>query len=253
MNLISNTTKVLKSSRIVNYLFCSFLSNRKCSNTAQLHNFTETSSLLTRRLVINPTTFQILDRSYSSDRSSHKDKKSKKDGKGKVFLSDDELSQVINVENFKKQLSRTVDKLKEEYVKNLSLRTSAGAIESLKIQCDDEEYTLNELAQVSRKNPKLIVLNMVNFPQTIPAVLDAISKSGFNLNPQQEGTTIYIPIPPLTREHRENLSKSARTLFVKTNDELRDIQNDIIRKMKRQKCDFSEDLIYNAQQQVSIV
>lgn len=33
------------------------------------------------------------------------------------------------------------------------------------------------------------------FPQAIPAALQAISKSGLNLNPQQEGNTLYIPVP----------------------------------------------------------
>ncbi|RZC31953.1 RRF domain containing protein, partial [Asbolus verrucosus] len=36
---------------------------------------------------------------------------------------------------------------------------------------------------------------MAVFPQTIPAALKAIQKSGMNLNPQQDGTTLFIPIP----------------------------------------------------------
>lgn len=54
---------------------------------------------------------------------------------------------------------------------------------------------MQELAQIVRKNPKLIVINMGVFPQAIPAALEAISKSGMNLNPQQEGTTLYVPVP----------------------------------------------------------
>jgi ribosome recycling factor len=36
---------------------------------------------------------------------------------------------------------------------------------------------------------------MSSFPQAIPNVLQAIQVSGMNLNPQQDGTTIFIPVP----------------------------------------------------------
>jgi ribosome recycling factor len=54
---------------------------------------------------------------------------------------------------------------------------------------------LQELAQVGRKNPQLAVLNLVSLPDAIQPVLLAIRESGMNLNPQQEGTTIYVPLP----------------------------------------------------------
>lgn len=65
----------------------------------------------------------------------------------------------------------------------------------LPINFDGTEHTLQELAQIVRKNPKTIVVTMSVFPQAIPSVLKAIDKSGMNLNPQQDGTTLYIPIP----------------------------------------------------------
>jgi ribosome recycling factor len=63
------------------------------------------------------------------------------------------------------------------------------------VSLDGKEYELQELAQIVRKNPKTIVINMTSFPQAIPAALQSIGKSGMNLNPQQDGTTLFIPIP----------------------------------------------------------
>lgn len=71
----------------------------------------------------------------------------------------------------------------------------SGAIDSLKVSLDGKDYTLQELAQIVRKNPKTIVLNMAVFPQAIPAVIQALQKSGMNLNPQQDGTSLFIPVP----------------------------------------------------------
>lgn len=71
----------------------------------------------------------------------------------------------------------------------------SGSLESLKIEFEDEEYILQDLAQISRKNPKTLIINMSSFPQLIPVVLKALADSGMNVSPQQEGTTIIIPIP----------------------------------------------------------
>lgn len=70
-----------------------------------------------------------------------------------------------------------------------------GSIESLPISFEGKDYVLQDLAQVVRKNPKTVVINMSAFPQVIPTVIQAISKSGMNLSPQQDGTTLFIPIP----------------------------------------------------------
>jgi ribosome recycling factor len=70
-----------------------------------------------------------------------------------------------------------------------------GTIETIPVSLDGKEYELQELAQIIRKSPKMIVVNMTSFPQAIPAALQSIGKSGMNVNPQQDGTTLFIPIP----------------------------------------------------------
>ncbi|KAJ8981858.1 hypothetical protein NQ317_017536 [Molorchus minor] len=87
------------------------------------------------------------------------------------------------------------------------------------------------------------------FPQAIPAALNAIQKSGMNLNPQQDGTTLFIPIPKVTKEHRENLAKNAKMLFVKSKDSIRDIQMKYIKQTKR-KDGVSQDLSRNVEAQL---
>lgn len=68
-------------------------------------------------------------------------------------------------------------------------------MESLPVTFDGDEYVIQDLAQFVRKNPKTLILNMTSFPQAIPAVLESLKTSGMNLNPQQDKTSIFIPIP----------------------------------------------------------
>lgn len=119
---------------------------------------------------------------------------------------------------------------------------------------DGNEHELQELGQIVRKNPKTIVINMIAFPQTIPAVLAALNKSGMNLNPQQDGTTIFIPVPKVTKEHRENLSKNAKTLFLKCRDSIKGVQTDHIKKLKRpQTPAISSDDVHAMQGQITAI
>jgi ribosome recycling factor len=177
-----------------------------------------------------------------------KDKKKEK-GKSKVAINESELSEALNVESLKNQMQKALDLLKNDFLKHLSVRTNAGSIEGLPIEFDGKTHTLQELAQIVRKNPKMLVVNMSVFPQAIPAALKAIEKSGMNLNPQQDGTTLYIPVPKVTTEHRENLAKSAKTLFIKCRDSIRDVQVKQVKSLKK-KDKLSQDTARNFEQQV---
>lgn len=164
-------------------------------------------------------------------------------------LPDEQLKEFFNVDALNEQMQKSINTMKDEFIKNLSLRSTTGSIETLKISWDGKEHEIQELAQIVRKNPKTIVINMLAFPQMIPAVLTALEKSGMNLNPQQDGTTLFIPIPKITKEHRENLSKSAKALFIKCRDSIKDNQNKIIKKIKSQ-TDISKDDSFSIQTQI---
>lgn len=42
-----------------------------------------------------------------------------------------------------------------------------GNIENIIVKIDGEDYPLNELAVISKKNPNLIAINMSDFPEVI--------------------------------------------------------------------------------------
>lgn len=181
--------------------------------------------------------------------SKGKDKKKESKNPTKVFINEEQLASVINVDNLKTQMEKCMTLMKDDFMKNLSLRSTTGAIETLKVSADGKDYELQEIGQIIRKNPKTIVINLIGFPQLIPNVLQALSKSGMNLNPQQDGTTVFIPVPKVTKEHREMLAKNAKAIFIKCRDGIKDVQNDFIKKVKR-KADISADLNHQVQGQI---
>ncbi|KAG8230042.1 hypothetical protein J437_LFUL000878 [Ladona fulva] len=179
-----------------------------------------------------------------------KDKKKSDKGKKHVSVDESALAELVDIGTLRSHLQKTVDVMKDEYIKQLSLRSTTGSFENLKIKFDGSEYTLQDLAQIVRKNPKTIVVNLSSFPTAIPPVLEAIQKSGMNLNPQQDGTTLFIPVPKITKEHREALSKNAKSLFIKCRDSLKDVQTKFIKGLKG-KDHVSKDDVFSAQQQIT--
>ena len=104
------------------------------------------------------------------------------------------LGEVFDVDDLTAQMNQAIENMKSDFIKNLTVRSTTGSFEQIPVKIDDKDYQLQELAQIARK-PKLIVLNMSAFPTAIPHVLKAIERSGLNINPQQDGTTLFCPIP----------------------------------------------------------
>lgn len=176
--------------------------------------------------------------------------KPQRGGKVKTaLLTDEELADIINISHYHRELNEAAEKLKQDFFKHMSIHSIAGSIDTLIVNIEDGEYPLNELAQISKKNPSLIAINMAGFPEGLKPVLQAINESGMGINPQQEGTMLYLPVPKITREHRENMAKNAKSLFVKAKEEVRHIQNYYVKEAKN-KTDLSEDLVHSAVSQI---
>jgi len=166
-----------------------------------------------------------------------------------VTVNEEEIGSVVDVGSLKTHLNKLMEQMKDEFTKQLNVRGAAGALESLSVEFEGEVYPLQELAQVGRKNPQLAVLSMHSLPDAIQPVIKAIRDSGMNLNPQQEGTTIYVALPKVTREHREGMAKNAKAIFNKYRTNFHGVQNKFVKQCKNQK-DVSEDLSFNVQQQI---
>ncbi|CAG7732595.1 unnamed protein product [Allacma fusca] len=167
-----------------------------------------------------------------------------------IRVNEDEMSELIDIEAYKSQLDELTEQMRNDFVKQLSVRNAAGALEQLEVEFDGEKYPLQELAQVGRKTPQLAVLNLSSLPEACEPVMKAIHDSGMNLNPQQEGTTIYVHIPKVTREHRENLSRNAKSLFTKYKAAFQTVQNRYIKQCRSNKDGVSEDLVFTVQKQI---
>lgn len=181
--------------------------------------------------------------------------KQKKKGGPAIDIDEDEMMLVIPFNDFKEQMNEIKENLRIEFVERISTRTASIVLEGLMVEIDEnEKVPLKEIAQMSRKSPTLIVLNMVQFPEAMKAAIKAISESGSGLQPQQEGTMIYVQVPKVTREFREQLAKNVKQVTTKAKDDLRKLQGKFLsaanKKKGRPGSGISDDLVYQTIEQL---
>nr|XP_060613768.1 ribosome-recycling factor, mitochondrial [Anolis sagrei ordinatus] len=125
-----------------------------------------------------------------------------------------------------------------------------GALDHIMVSTKDGKFPLNQLGQVSLKSPQLILVNMSNFPESTAAAVKAIRESGMGLNPEADGTLLRIPVPKVTREHRESLAAVAKQLTNKAKDSLRKVRAAAVSRTKKAKGTVSEDTVRLIEKQV---
>ncbi|VDP12438.1 unnamed protein product [Soboliphyme baturini] len=135
---------------------------------------------------------------------------------------------------------------KGDYRQQLSVRVGVKAFETLKVQLSEtESVPLNHVANVSLKNPQLVIINLSSSPQLVKQAVNAIIASGLNVSPQQQGTVLYAPLPRPSREHRERLAKGAKLIFNQLQKNLRHIQHTHELRLRKLEGSVSKE-IYNA-------
>uniref|UniRef100_T1DLG5 Ribosome-recycling factor, mitochondrial n=1 Tax=Crotalus horridus TaxID=35024 RepID=T1DLG5_CROHD len=179
-------------------------------------------------------------------------KKAKAKGKGqvRVNINTSLVEDIINLEEVNEEMNSVVKTLQENFNKTLSIRTNPGALDSITVTTKDGKFPLNQLAQISQHSAQLLVVNMSSFPESTAAAVKAIQQSGMNLNPEADGLLIRVPVPKITREHRENLVTVAKQLTHKAKESLRKVRTGAVNQTKKAKSTTSEDTIRLIEKQI---
>ncbi|XP_039618754.1 ribosome-recycling factor, mitochondrial [Polypterus senegalus] len=180
-------------------------------------------------------------------------KKTKAKGKGhphaRVSINSALVEEIINLQEVAEEMNAVIKNL-EDYNKSLNIRTSPGALDHIVVATKDGKFPLNQIGQISMKSPQLILVNMSSLPEATESASIAIRESGMNLNPEVDGTVIKVPVPKVTREHREHLAKLAKQFTNKAKESLRKVRTNAISEAKKSKASVSEDTIKLIEKQI---
>ncbi|XP_028273080.1 ribosome-recycling factor, mitochondrial [Parambassis ranga] len=168
----------------------------------------------------------------------------------KVNINSALVEDIISLDEVKEDMAAVLSALEDDFTRNLSIRTSPGSLDHIVVTTKDGKFPLNQLGQLSMRSPQLIVVNMSSFPEATAAATRALRESSMNLNPEVDGTIIRVPVPKVTREHRENLAKLAKQFSNKAKESLRRVRLNAITQVKKAKEGHSEDTIRLVEKQI---
>ncbi|XP_076981739.1 ribosome-recycling factor, mitochondrial-like isoform X1 [Tamandua tetradactyla] len=182
-------------------------------------------------------------------------KKAKAKGKGqsqtRVNINAALVEDIINLEEVDEEMRSVMETLKVNFNKTLNIRTSPGSLDHIPVVTVDRKLALNQTGQISMTSPQLILVRMASLPGVYTAAIKAVRESGMDLDPEVEGTLIWVPTPKVTREHRETLVKLAKQNTDKAKGSLRKVSTNAMNKLKKAKHKTSEDTIRLLEKQTS--
>jgi ribosome recycling factor len=108
----------------------------------------------------------------------------------------------------KQKMLASVETVRRELAAMRTGRASLAILDGIRVDYYGNPTALNQVANLATPDATLITIQPWE-PQLLPAIEKAIRASDLDLNPQNDGKVIRIPVPPLTEERRKALVKHA--------------------------------------------
>jgi ribosome recycling factor len=129
------------------------------------------------------------------------------------------------------RMVKSVDNLKQELTRLRTGRAHASLLDHITVSYYGNETPLNQVASVTVGDARTLLVTPWE-KIMVGAIEKAILKSDLGLNPASAGTTIRVPLPPLTEERRRDLVKVVRREGEEAKVAIRNIRRDANSQLK---------------------
>ncbi|EGM76094.1 ribosome recycling factor [Rheinheimera sp. A13L] len=131
----------------------------------------------------------------------------------------------------KTRMEKSVDALKNQLSKIRTGRAHPSLLDGIQVSYYGANTPLRQVANVSVEDARTLSISV--FDKTlVQPVEKAIMQSDLGLNPMSAGTTIRVPLPPLTEERRRDLVKVVRNEAEGARVAVRNIRRDANAELK---------------------
>ena len=137
-----------------------------------------------------------------------------------------------DLNTYRDRMDKAIVALKEEYSGLRTGRASASLLEPVMVEAYGASTPLNAVAAISVPEPRMISVSVWD-KGVVAAVDKAIRAAGLGLNPIVDGTTLRIPVPPLTEERRKDLAKLAGKYAEQQRIAVRNVRRDANEDLKK--------------------
>lgn len=140
------------------------------------------------------------------------------------------------------RMEKSITALKNQFSKIRTGRAHPSLLDGIQVSYYGADTPLRQVANVIAEDSRTLALTVFD-KSSIQAVEKAIMQADLGLNPMSAGTTIRIPLPPLTEERRKDLIRVVRNEAEQGRVSIRSIRRDAnsdIKELLKEK-EISED------------
>jgi len=146
------------------------------------------------------------------------------------------------IDQLNEKMKNAVNHLEKEFNTIRTSRANPSMLDNIYADAYGSKTPLNQLGNISSPDPSTITIQVWD-TSLIKNIENSIMDSGLGLNPQIDGQIIRLPIPKLSEERREELTKLASKYAENSKVVIRNIRRDFIETQKNLKKnnELSED------------
>ena len=140
------------------------------------------------------------------------------------------------LDDAQERMDATVESVRRGLATMRTGRASLAMLDGIHVDYYGTSTPLNQVGNLQISDPTLITLQLWD-QSLLPIIEKALRTSDLDLNPQNDGKIIRIPIPPLTEERRKGLVKHAHRHAEEGRVAVRNVRrdtNDHLKKMLKE-------------------
>lgn len=136
------------------------------------------------------------------------------------------------VADARQRMDASLETLRRELMTMRTGRASLAMLDNIKVDYYGTPTPLNQVGSLAVPDPTLITIQPWDH-SVLHAIEKAIRTSDLDLNPQNDGKLIRIPVPPLTEERRKALVKHAHKHAEEGRVAIRNVRRDVNDHLKK--------------------
>ena len=148
----------------------------------------------------------------------------------------------MNLDDLNNKMSSSIEYFEKELQTIRTSRANPTMLENIFIDAYGSKTPINQLGNISSPDSSMLTIQIWDV-SLLKNIENAILESNLGINPQVDGALIRLPIPKLSEERRNDLTKIASQYAENYKVSIRNIRRDFIEIKKGEKKDsqLSED------------
>ena len=135
-----------------------------------------------------------------------------------------------------RRMDGALEALRREFAGLRTGRASAHLLEPVMVRAYGSDVPITQVGTISVPEPRMITVQVWD-RSVVSAVEKAIRDAGLGLNPASDGQLVRVPIPELSQERRQELSKVAHKYAEQGRVAVRNVRRDGMETLKKMEKD----------------